>query len=78
MNRPTLDVVAAELLMRPDANGQRVRNLLAALARAANKVARPSCPACGSVRVDDNGATRPSELSFCCADCGEHFDAEPV
>jgi transposase-like protein len=37
------------------------------------------CPACGHEGPhDDNGASRRSDLSYCCCACGAHFDAEAV
>jgi hypothetical protein len=37
------------------------------------------CPECGYAGPhEDNGATRASELAFCCGNCGTHWDAHRV
>lgn len=64
----TLDGLALELLLKGDQKG------LKKLAKAVKN--GPSCPECGACGPhDDNGATRASELSYCCQACGSHFDA---
>lgn len=35
---------------------------------------RVECPACDGTKLDDNGERSTGTLSFCCTDCGEHFD----
>lgn len=37
------------------------------------------CPECGHLGPHGtNGGTRRVDLSYCCAECGMHFDAEEV
>lgn len=57
---------------------KRDRKLAALLTHVKNVAeGRLPCPDCGDEGPhDDNGATRRSELSYCCRACGMHFDAE--
>jgi hypothetical protein len=64
---------AFRLLLAGDKAGLR---RLAAKLRRANSNNLP-CPACGSASDHDDNGERGPERMLCCADCGEHFDAEP-
>ena len=69
----TIDEMTVELLANDDQDG------LAALADLLHRATSGEirCPACDSAGPhDDNGARRTSELSFCCSNCDEQFDAE--
>lgn len=71
MLRKTYDERAVELLLAGDQAG------VERLAREARDFLenRVECPACGSKGPhDDNGCTG-EDLSYCCTECGEHFDA---
>lgn len=40
---------------------------------------RIECPECGHMGPhEDNGSRRLRDLSYCCGDCGTHFDAAQV
>lgn len=66
----TLDELAVRLMLDNNYRG---------LERLARRVAEPmACPACGGTDVQDNGETDRRYLSYCCTDCGEHWDAMRV
>lgn len=71
MSRPIADVDALRLLLAGGSDAQFER-----LARAAGMQTERECPECGAAGPhEDNGAVRPADLSFCCSECGCHFDA---
>ncbi len=78
MKRKLVDVLYLEIMLGDEPGKQRRVQALATQARALVE-GRRECPECADRGPhDDNGATRLSELSWCCRACGTHFDAEEV
>lgn len=71
----TFDQAALRILLSGGSEASRQRKLQA-LAAQARKVTHPECPNCGSTDCGDNGATG-YQLSYCCNECGEQWDAYP-
>lgn len=66
----TVDEMALRLILAGDEAG------LTRLAARVDKMIGKSCPECKDTRIMDNGATRRSDLTFCCEGCGHQWDAE--
>jgi len=70
----TYDELALEILMSSAPKNVKDARLAKLYAEAKN--ASGPCPECGYAGPhEDNGASQPSELSFCCTNCGTHWDA---
>lgn len=78
MKRKIADGLYLEIMLGNDPGRQR---RVAVLKDQADAVlsGRRECPECGDAGPhDDNGATRLSDLSWCCRACGTHFDEQEV
>jgi transposase-like protein len=75
----TYDEMAVEIMIGPGSAKSRQAKLSKLAKQAKVEVeGRLPCPECGDEGPhDDNGATRRSQVSFCCNQCGTHFDLEP-
>ncbi len=71
----TFDYQAMRIMLSNDRTEERERRLLA-LRRAADTYHGNSCPECSGRDVQDNGASRMSERSYLCSECGHLWDAE--
>lgn len=74
MSQPiTLDEAAMQILI---SSGLQVHARLKALKKQADRYHGNVCPECDGKDIDDNGATRMSERTYLCNDCGHQWDAE--
>jgi hypothetical protein len=73
----TYDEAALRILLNPSSPARQQAALTALAAKGRAEVAnRMPCPECGDRGPhDDNGLTG-EELSFCCRNCGTHWDAQ--
>jgi hypothetical protein len=69
--RPTADQLALQILLQGGITEERRQALLTQLARQVARATGGECPE----SVEDNGATRASELTYLCTRCGHQWDA---
>lgn len=73
----TYDELAVEVLLGPGSEKQKQAKLSKLAKQARDRLEnRIECPECGHKGPhDDNGRTG-SQRSYCCCNCGTHFDEE--
>lgn len=74
----TYDEMAVEVLLGEGTPSEKQAKLTKLAVQAKDQLEnRIPCPDCGNAGPhDDNGMTG-LQLSYCCSDCGMHFDAHP-